>query len=94
MTTANDTIRTMRDAGIIPDATAAALLPAPRRAAAPCRNHRGSARRPEGPCGQPVARVYEQTIGGEWKHAHTLCAKCLPDEAQFMDPAYNRVVTI
>lgn len=88
---ANAAVKMLRDLGIIPEETAAALLPAPRRKAALCRNHRGSAYAEHGPCSAPVYRVYELQYDGKWKLAHNLCAKCLPVEAEYMDAETYRV---
>jgi hypothetical protein len=96
MTTPTEALKALTAEGIIPEATAAALLPAPRRKAALCRNHKGSALRENGACTAPAYRVYENhgVSQPDWKLAHNVCEKCLPHEAEFAVPEYTLIVPI
>jgi len=90
-------IKALRDSGVIPAECADALLPAKRRKVALCMNRSGSARRPEGACSAPVARLYEADFDGKWRNAGTLCEKCLGNAdlmSLYTDPTLYKVVLL
>ncbi len=92
---AQQSIKLLRDAGVIPAECANAFLPPKRRKVALCMNRSGSARRPEGACSAPIARLYEAMGDGKWSHVGTLCEKCLGTLGHlYTDPTLYKVVLL